>query len=100
MMFTGVHLDHETKRPVRWRVENSWGPEACSKVRLAPLRRHRRTGAHPSCRFVQGFLVMSDEWFTENVFQIVSLRSPELFKLYDTGRVTELPPYDPMGALA
>lgn len=36
MMFTGVHLDPETKRPVRWRVENSWGPEACNKVRFSP----------------------------------------------------------------
>jgi bleomycin hydrolase len=42
MVFTGVHIDPATHKSVRWRVENSWGPEACTK----------------------GFLVMSDDWFT------------------------------------
>lgn len=50
MVFTGVHIDPDTGMPVRYRVENSWSDKACDK----------------------GFLVMTDKWFTEYVFQIVS----------------------------
>ncbi|BGP37660.1 bleomycin hydrolase [Rhodotorula kratochvilovae] len=74
MMFTGVHLD-EHGEPVRWRVENSWGPDACNT----------------------GFLVMTDAWFTEYLFQIVAPRkfvSQELLNVYDQGKVTPLPPWD------
>lgn len=31
MLLTGVHLDEATGKPVRWRVENSWGVDACDK---------------------------------------------------------------------
>ncbi|GAA5922344.1 hypothetical protein JCM3775_005698 [Rhodotorula graminis] len=74
MMFTAVHLD-DRDRSVRWRVENSWGPEACNK----------------------GFVVMSDGWFTEYLFQIVAPRrfvNPHLLDTYDHGHVTPLPPWD------
>ncbi|GAA6049858.1 hypothetical protein JCM3770_004218 [Rhodotorula araucariae] len=74
MMFTAVHLE-ERGVPVRWRVENSWGPDACNK----------------------GFLVMTDAWFSEYVFQIVAPRrfvAPELLSFYDHGEVTALPPWD------
>ncbi|BGP13569.1 bleomycin hydrolase [Rhodosporidiobolus nylandii] len=75
MMLTGVHLDPETGNPVRWRVENSWGPEACNK----------------------GFLVMTHAWFEAYVFQIVAPRSyvpHELLDIYDHSPVTSLPPWD------
>ncbi|KAF8476044.1 hypothetical protein BDZ91DRAFT_779069 [Kalaharituber pfeilii] len=52
MVFTGVHLDESTGRPVRWRVENSWGAESGGK----------------------GYLVMGDEWFGEYVMQVVTRR--------------------------
>lgn len=33
MTFVGVHIDPVTHKTVRWKVENSWGPDACNKVR-------------------------------------------------------------------
>ena len=45
MTIVGVHLDHN-KLPIRWKVQNSWGKE-------------------------QAYLVMSNEWFNSNVFEIV-----------------------------
>ncbi|KAL8286323.1 hypothetical protein RQP46_004811 [Phenoliferia psychrophenolica] len=81
MMLTGVHI--VDGKVIRWRVENSWGPEACSK----------------------GFWCMSDSWFDANVFQVVVPRTfapVDLVRLYDNSAapVNELPPWDPMGALA
>lgn len=51
MVFTGVHLDNEGK-PVRWRVENSWGVDSIGD---------------------KGFWIMSDEWFSEFVYQVCSI---------------------------
>jgi bleomycin hydrolase len=44
MLLVGVHCDANDK-PVRWKVQNSWGKETA-------------------------FLTMSDEWFSQNVFEI------------------------------
>ncbi|SCZ89346.1 BZ3500_MvSof-1268-A1-R1_Chr1-1g01121 [Microbotryum saponariae] len=80
MVLTAVHLDANGK-PVRWRVENSWSKEACTK----------------------GYMLMTDEWFTEHVFQVVADRSmvpKELVKVFEDDNRTVLPPWDPMGALA
>ncbi|GAA5795007.1 peptidase C1B, bleomycin hydrolase [Helicostylum pulchrum] len=80
MVFTGVHLDKDG-RPVRWRVENSWGAES--------------TGD-------KGFWVMSDDWFSSFVYQIVLEKGDipkKLVALLDTKPIV-LPAYDPMGALA
>lgn len=78
MLFTGVHIEDD--RPVRWKVENSWGEDSGQK----------------------GFLVMSDEWFDEYLFQVVvpasSLPDEAQNALGDAPTV--LPPWDPMGALA
>ncbi|GAA6062670.1 hypothetical protein JCM10212_000570 [Sporobolomyces blumeae] len=79
MLLTAVHI--EDGKPVRWRVENSWGPDACNK----------------------GYMAMSDGWFTENVFQVVADRKyvdKELVDLFDHGKAHVLPRWDPMGALA
>ncbi|KAG0168685.1 hypothetical protein DFQ28_004345 [Apophysomyces sp. BC1034] len=79
MVFTGVHLD-EQGSPVRWRVENSWGPDSGDK----------------------GYWVMNDEWFSEFVYQVVLEKSAvprKLVALFDT-EPTILPAYDPMGSLA
>ncbi|KAM0792063.1 hypothetical protein ACM66B_004768 [Microbotryomycetes sp. NB124-2] len=81
MMFTGVHLDHDTNKPVKWKVENSWGPTACN----------------------HGFFVMTDEWFSEYVYQVAIPRAHlprDLLEIYDHAPVTVLPCYDPLGALA
>ncbi|KAM0754251.1 bleomycin hydrolase [Meredithblackwellia eburnea MCA 4105] len=80
MTLTGVHLDADGN-PVRWRVENSWGEAACDK----------------------GYMVMTDTWFTEHVFQIVADRAvvpKPLVDVYDNGKAKVLMPWDPMGALA
>ncbi|KAI9364267.1 peptidase C1B, bleomycin hydrolase [Pilaira anomala] len=79
MMFTGVHLD-KNNNPVRWRVENSWSETSGEK----------------------GFWIMSDEWFSEFVYQVVLEKAvvpKKLVELLDEKAII-LPAYDPMGALA
>ncbi|BGP57195.1 bleomycin hydrolase [Rhodotorula sphaerocarpa] len=80
MLLTAVNLDADGK-PTRWRVENSWGEEPGDK----------------------GYFVMTDEWFSAFVYQIVADRkyiSKELIDVFDHGEATVLPPWDPMGTLA
>lgn len=48
MLIVGVDLD-ETGQPIKWKVENSWGAEVGNK----------------------GFFIMSDEWFSDNVYQLI-----------------------------
>ena len=79
MVFTGVNLD-ENGRPNRWKVENSWGDEHANK----------------------GFYVMSDEWFSEYLYQIVIHKkylTEEQLSQYEEEPVV-LKPWDPMGSLA
>ncbi|KAK6457123.1 aminopeptidase and bleomycin hydrolase [Scheffersomyces xylosifermentans] len=81
MVITGVHLDPITGLPVRWKIENSWGDEVGDK----------------------GYFVMTDEWFNEYVFQIVTSKKYASKKTYDIWKGKDfnvLPYYDPMGALA
>jgi bleomycin hydrolase len=79
MMLTGVNID-EDGQPTRWRVENSWGRADANK----------------------GFLVMSDAWFGEFMYEVAvskRLLSPELLAALE-GEPIVLPPWDPMGSLA
>ena len=79
MVITGVDLD-DSGKPIRWKVENSWGSEPGRK----------------------GYYVMSDEWFGEYAYQILLNRkylSPEQSAAFDTDPVV-LAPWDPMGSLA
>ena len=48
MVISGVHVGEMTGRPVRFKVENSWGDDSCYK----------------------GFMVMSDKWFDEYVVRV------------------------------
>ena len=79
MVFQGVNLD-ENGKPTRWRVENSWGKDSG----------------------VDGYYVMSDDWFTEYTYQVVVHKK----YLTDSQRAEleqapiELEPWDPMGSLA
>ena len=79
MVFTGVNLDPEGA-PNRWRVENSWGTEPGDK----------------------GFYTMTTPWFKEYLYEVLVDREylpEELLPVLETEPI-ELPPWDPMGALA
>ncbi|TFK54260.1 peptidase C1B bleomycin hydrolase [Heliocybe sulcata] len=80
MVISGVHLD-AAGNPVRYKVENSWGPDVGDK----------------------GYFVMTDKWFEQFVYQVVvpkALAQRELVKVYEGGNPVVLPHWDPMGALA
>ena len=78
MVFTGVHLNDG--KPVRWKVENSWGEERGEK----------------------GFFIMSDSWFDEYNYQVVIHKKYLLPGMLEELKVEPivLPPWDPMGSLA
>ena len=79
MLFTGVDLD-EAGQPRAWRVENSWGDEPGNS----------------------GFFTMDDQWFTDNVFEVVVPKSalPEDLAAAVDSEPIVLPAWDPMGTLA
>ncbi len=78
MVFTGVDIDNG--KPIRWRVENSWGEKIGNK----------------------GFFTMSDHWFNEYMYEVVVQKKyipGELLPVLETEPIV-LPPWDPMGSLA
>ncbi|EJF65278.1 peptidase C1B bleomycin hydrolase [Dichomitus squalens] len=80
MVISGVHLDKEGN-PVRYKVENSWGPDVGDK----------------------GYFVMSDRWFEQWVYQVVipkQLAPKDLVKVFEGEERVVLPAWDPMGSLA
>ena len=79
MVLTGVDLDGDGHAR-KWRVENSWGDKIGDK----------------------GFMIMTDAWFDEYVYEVAVSRD---YLSEDLAAVlrqepTVLPPWDPMGALA
>ena len=73
-------ISYEKGKPIKWRVENSWGATIGDK----------------------GYMYMMDEWFDEYVFEITVRKeylSQELLSVLCTKPIV-LPPWDPMGGLA
>ena len=80
MLFTGVDLDANDK-PIKWRVENSWGNKVGDK----------------------GYHIMSYQWFDEYNYEVVVHKdylSDDLYNLYKNEEAIPLKPWDPMGSLA
>jgi len=71
MTLTAVDLDASGK-PIKWKVENSWGTDSGQ----------------------QGYLIMTDEWFREYMFRLVVNKKyvPEnLLKAFDTKPIMVMP---------
>ncbi|CCE66337.1 hypothetical protein TPHA_0P01800 [Tetrapisispora phaffii CBS 4417] len=83
MLITGAHVDDTTGKPIRYRVENSWGKDSGN----------------------DGLYVMTQKYFEEYAFQIVvdidelPKDLMEKFIKKDENPIV-LPIWDPMGALA
>ena len=78
MLLTGV--DVKNRKSYKWKIENSWGTKSGNK----------------------GYMMMTDEWFDEYTYEVVvdkKYLSKKLLKYLD-GNTINLPPWDPMGALA
>lgn len=79
MVFQGVNLKEDGSAD-RWRVENSWGEEPGAK----------------------GYFVMTDDWFSEHMYQVVVNKkylTEKQLAVLDTEAIV-LKPWDPMGSLA
>ncbi|MBR1889756.1 MAG: C1 family peptidase [Alloprevotella sp.] len=75
MTFCSVDLDKDGK-PLKWKVENSWGPSS---------------GA-------QGHLIMTDEWVNEYLFRLVAEKKyagEEILRLLNQKPI-QLPAWDPL----
>ena len=79
MLITAVSMDKE-HQPRKWRVENSWGEDRGEK----------------------GYVMFSQDWFNEFVFEIVVDKKfvPQEVLQVLQGQPTVLPAWDPMGNLA
>ena len=80
MLFTGVDLNSKNK-PLKWRVENSWGNKGGDK----------------------GYHIMTDKWFDEYNYEVVVHKKhipKKLLDIWDSETAVQLDPWDPMGALA
>ncbi|PWN48042.1 peptidase C1B, bleomycin hydrolase [Violaceomyces palustris] len=84
MVITGVHINAKGEVE-RYRVENSWGEDNVGD---------------------KGYMVMTDRWFQEYCYQVVTKKEfmpSKLWDLFKRGvddKTVVLPPYDPFGALA
>ena len=80
MVFVGADVDEKTGKANRFKVENSWGKDSGSR----------------------GYLVMSDAWFDEYMYQALINKkylAKEVVEAYEKEPI-HLKPWDPMGSLA
>lgn len=80
MVFVGADVDEKTGKVNRFKVENSWGKDSGSR----------------------GYLVMSDAWFDEYMYQALINKkylAKEVVEAYEKEPI-HLKPWDPMGSLA
>ena len=80
MTFQGVQLGEDGK-PVAWRIENSWGKDACK----------------------DGYLVASQDWWQTYGGEVVVRREfvpAELLAIYDSGEVTDVAPWSTVSSTA
>ena len=78
MTLIAVDICEETGKPVKWMVENSWGPSSG----------------------YQGCLIMTDEWFNEYMFRLVVEKKyvpADVLEMLEQ-KPTLLPTWDPMFA--
>ncbi|AMD19454.1 HBR553Cp [Eremothecium sinecaudum] len=83
MLITAVHIDEKTNKPIRYKVENSWGKDIGK----------------------DGYFVMTQKYFEEYCYQIVvdiDELPEDLANKYkqEDKKVIKLPIWDPMGSLA
>lgn len=79
MVLTGVHI--VDGKPTKWKVMNSWGADVGDK----------------------GYMTMSDEWFDEYVYQVVTSSAyvdKKVTEIWESKDFTVLPRWDPFGSLA
>lgn len=74
MLIVGVHCD-VSGMPVRWKVQNSWGDK-------------------------NGYLVMSNEWFDHNVFELAIFKPYVTCKIVNADSPTMLDPWDVLSTVA
>lgn len=76
MTLCAVDLEEGTEKPLKWKVENSWG----------------------IANGVAGHLIMTDEWFDEYMFRLVLQRKyvPEAILKLLNQKPTLLPAWDPL----
>lgn len=80
MVFAGCDYDEDQEKALRYKVENSWGAD----------------------KGINGFLVMSDAWFDQFMYQVLVNKkhlSKEILEASELEPIS-LKPWDPMGSLA
>ena len=100
MVFTGVHVEKLSSTDNREKTTTSDGePDQPDNLQFI---RYRIENSHGDDKADKGYLVMSDDWFNEYLYEVVvdkKFLSKEVLAVLDQEPI-ELEAWDPMGALA